>query len=375
MVAWTLLTIVTGLAVLASLLSVRFGISVAILEILAGIIAANYFGVSAAGQDWLPFVAGIGSVVLTFLAGAEIDPVAMRQTWKASASIGVLSFLAPFLAAWAFTSAVLGWSPEASLLAGVALSTTSVAIVYVVLIETGGSTTPTGKLILSACFITDLGTALALSLLFVHPNGYFLLLLAAIVVATLTLPRLFDWTFARLKGRAGDPEVKILLFAVVFLGAVAQLAGSPAVLPAYILGLALASVLGRNRDVLLKLRGLTLALLTPFFFVNAGLNVSTAALVAGVGLIVVLFAVKVGAKLVGVLPVTRALVGRDSWYIALLMSTGLTFGTISSLYGYNSGIIDRFQFSVLLTVVIATAIVPTVIAQTWFRPTPEASPG
>jgi hypothetical protein len=73
--------------------------------------------------------------------------------------------------------------------------------------------------------------------------------------------------------------------------------------------------------------------------------------------------------------VTRALVGRDSWYIALLMSTGLTFGTISSLYGYNSGIIDRFQFSVLLTVVIATAIVPTVIAQTWFRPTPEASPG
>jgi Kef-type K+ transport system membrane component KefB len=371
MIAWALLVVVSGLAVLASLVSVRLGVSVAILEILAGVVAANYFGISAAGQSWLPFVAGIGSVVLTFLAGAEIDPEAMRRTWKASATIGVLSFLAPFLAAWAFTSVVLGWSAQASLLAGVALSTTSVAIVYVVLIETGDSQTPTGKLILSACFITDLGTAIALSLLFVRPNEYIFLLLAAIIAATLFVPRLFNWLFAQLKGRAGEPEVKLLFFGVVILGATAQLAGSPAVLPAYILGLALASVLGRNRDVLLKLRTVTLGLLTPFFFINAGLNVSTAALVAGAGLIVMLFGVKVAAKLVGVLPAARRLVGHDSWYIALLMSTGLTFGTISTEYGLSAGIIDRFQFSVLLTVVIATAIIPTVIAQRWFRPRAE----
>jgi Kef-type K+ transport system membrane component KefB len=368
MVAWALLAIVSGLAVLASLVSVRLGVSVAILEILAGIVASNYFGVSSAGQDWLPFIAGIGSVVLTFLAGAEIDPVAMRKTWKASSAIGLLSFLAPFLAAWAFTSAVLGWSAQASLLAGVALSTTSVAIVYVVLIETGESASPTGKLILSACFITDLGTALALSILFVRPNEYIFLLLAAIIASTLTVPRLFGWMFAQLKGRAGEPEVKLLLFAVILLGAVAQLAGSVAVLPAYILGLALASVLGQNRDVLLKLRSLTLAFLTPFFFVNAGLNVSTAALVAGATLIVALFGVKVGAKLLGVVPVARRLVGRDTGYISLLMSTGLTFGTISATYGLSAGIIDRFQFSILLIVVIATAIVPTAIAQRWFRP-------
>jgi Kef-type K+ transport system membrane component KefB len=368
MVAWALLVVVLGLAVLASLISVRLGVSVAILEILAGIVAGNFFGVSSAGQEWLPFVAGVGSVVLTFLAGAEIDPVAMRKTWKASTSIGLVSFLAPFLAAWWFTYLVLGWSWDASLLAGVALSTTSVAIVYVVLIETGSSRTPTGKLILSACFITDLGTALALSLLFVRPNEYIFLLLAAIVASTLVFPRLFDWLFAQLKGRAGEPEVKILLFGVVLLGAFAQLAGSQAVLPAYILGLALASVLGRNRDVLLKLRTVTLAVLTPFFFINAGLNVSLAAVVAGAALIVVLFGVKVGAKLLGVLPTVRKLVGHDATYIALLMSTGLTFGTISATYGLTAGIIDEFQFSVLLTVVIATAIVPTVVAQTWFRP-------
>jgi Kef-type K+ transport system membrane component KefB len=374
MVEWALLTIILGLAILASLVSIRLGVSVAIVEILVGVVAGNYLGVSAAGQDWLPFLAGIGSVVLTFLAGAEIDPVAMRKTWKASASIGFVSFLAPFLAACSSTYLLLGWTWEASLLAGVALSTTSVAVVYVVLVETGTSRTPTGKLILSACFITDLGTALALSLLFIRPNEYIFLLLAAIIVATLTIPRLFDWIFAAVRGRAGEPEVKAIFFAVVLLGATAQLAGVPAVLPAYILGLALASVLDRNRTVLLKLRSLTLAFLTPFFFISAGLNVSTAALVSGAVLIALLFGVKVGSKLAGLLPIVRALVGHDSTYIALLMSTGLTFGTISSLYGLNTGIIDRFQFSVLLTVVIATAIIPTVIAQTWFRPEPEEGP-
>lgn len=370
MVEWALLTILLGLAVLASFVSLRLGVSVAIVEILLGIVAGNYLGVSAAGQDWLPFVAGIGSVVLTFLAGAEIDPVAMRASWKASLGIGGVSFLAPFLAAWWFAFLVLGWSWDASLLAGVALSTTSVAVVYVVLVESGTSRTPTGKLILSACFITDLGTALALSALFLRPNEYLFLLLAAVVTATLTMPRLLRRLFAALRGRAGETEVKALFFAVVVLGAAAQLAGVPAVLPAYILGLALASVLDQNPAILGKLRSLTLALLTPFFFLSAGLNVSTAAVAAGALLILVLFGVKVGAKLAGLLPTVRAFVGHDATYIALLMSTGLTFGTIASLYGLNAGLVDRAQFSALLTVVIASATVPTVVAQKWFRPAP-----
>ncbi len=369
MVEWSVLVIVLGLAVGCSLISTRLGVSVAILEMIAGIVVGNVFGVSTSGQDWLPFLAGVASVVLTFLAGAEIDPVAMRKTWKASISIGVVSFLAPFLAAWGFADFVLRWGWDASLLAGVALSTTSVAIVYVVLVETGTSRTPTGKLLLSACFVTDLGTALALSVLFVRPNDYIFILVAAIAAATAFVPGLFRRLFAYLKGRSGETEVKLIFFLVVLLGSVAQLAGSQAILPAYILGLALASVLGQNPDVLRKLRSVTLAFLTPFFFINAGLDVSFAAVLAGLALVVVLFGVKVGAKLAGVLPLARKLVGHDAAYIGLLMSTGLTFGTISSLYGYNSGLIDKTQFSVLLTVVISTAIVPTLIAERWFRPT------
>ncbi|MCU0860220.1 MAG: cation:proton antiporter, partial [Thermoplasmata archaeon] len=130
----------------------------------------------------------------------------------------------------------------------------------------------------------------------------------------------------------------------------------------------MASTLAGSREVLLKMRTVALAFLTPFFFINAGINVSMTAVVAGAGIIAVLFAVKVGAKFAGVLWPCKRFVGKDSVYITLLMSTGLTFGTISAQYGLSSGLIDRDQFSILVMTVMLTAIVPTIIAQKWFSP-------
>jgi hypothetical protein len=50
------------------------------------------------------------------------------------------------------------------------------------------------------------------------------------------------------------------------------------------------------------------------------------------------------------------------------MSTGLTFGSISALFGLTHGIINQGQYTILVTVVIGSAVVPTFIAQTWFLP-------
>jgi len=368
MVDWAALFVILSLVVLAAALSLWLGLSAAIVELVLGMIAANFLGVTTVGQDWMAFLAGVGSVVLTFLAGAEIDPAAFRKTWKASVAIGLVSFLAPFLAAWTFTWVVLAWTFEASLIAGVALSTTSVAVVYVVLVESGMSRTDTGKLILSSCFVTDLGTAVALSTLFVRPNVYIIVLIVALAVCTLTLPRAFAWLFSRLRDRGGELPVKLTLLLVAGLAALATLAGSHAVLPAYVLGLLLAAVYGAHRDVLLKVRTIALAFLTPFFFLNAGMNVSLAAVVTGASLVALLFVVKVGAKFAGVLPLSWRFARRDAVYTTLLMSTGLTFGTISAQYGLSAGIIDRTQFSVLVMVVLLTAILPTVVAQKWFHP-------
>jgi Kef-type K+ transport system membrane component KefB len=157
-----------GMALLASVISIRIAVPAALVEIVVGALAGNIPGIRehVSQTDVVTFLASAGSLVLTFLAGTEIDPVSLRGHWKASLSIGLVSFLLPFLAAFGFCGLVLGWNLHAAEIGGVALSTTSVAVVYAVMVETGLNRHDLGKLILAACFVTDLGTVLALGGLF-----------------------------------------------------------------------------------------------------------------------------------------------------------------------------------------------------------------
>jgi Kef-type K+ transport system membrane component KefB len=167
-----------------------------------------------------------------------------------------------------------------------------------------------------------------------------------------------------------EPEVKLLLFVLFVLGGLAEQAGSEAVLPAYLSGLVIASVFLRDRVLMDRIRSMAFAILTPFFFLHAGTLIQAPALVSGFGVIMFLLLVKLGAKFAGVWPTATAfrLPKRERAYTTLLMATGLTFGSIAALYGLQHGYIDRRQYTELLTVVILSAIVPTLIAQQLFRP-------
>ena len=358
--------LVALLVCIASVLSVEWAISVAIIEIAAGVLAGNALGVR--GAPWLDFLAQFGGILLTFLAGAEVDPGLLRSKLKASLALGGVSFLLPFLAAAAYALFVAHWTPRASLIAGVALSTTSLAVVYAVLVETGLTATELGKLIMAATFVTDIGTALALSVLFIEASGSTLGFVLVSAVAIALAPRLLPPIFERYGARVIEPEIK-LLFAILFgLMLLASWGRSHAVLPVFVLGLALAPMFHRHRELQRKLRVVAFGMVTPFFFIKGGMNVSLGALGPQVGLLAAFFVVKMVAKSVGVFPLARLHVPGAATYTTLLMSTGLTFGTISSLYGLEAGIIDRVQFSVLVTVVIASAVVPTFFAQRWFAP-------
>ena len=363
-----------GLALLASLISIRVGISVALVEIFLGFVAGNlgaHFGTSIFQPNaWVNFLAGFASVVLTFLAGAEIEPEAFRRQFKSTLAIGIVSFLFPFLGAMAYTYYVSGWNLQAAQIAGIALSTTSMAVVYAVMVETGLNATELGKLILAACFITDLGTVLALGLIFANYDYWLLIFAAVTAVALWRLPAVSRWVFARWGGRVSEPEIKFIFLVLCVLGALAVTARSEAVLPAYLFGMVVAGLFVRDKVLIHRMRSIVFALLTPFFFLKAGTLVSLPALVAGFALLVVLFWVKVVAKCVGVWPVCRLfrIPVRESNYTTLLMSTGLTFGSISALFGFNYGYINQAQYSVLVTVVIASAVIPTLIAQVWFQP-------
>ena len=366
-----LAAVLAAVVVLASMISVELGISVALLELGLGVVVGNLFHIDAS-TPWLTFVASFASIVLTFLAGAEVDPDDFRERFGASVTIGLVSFVGPFLVAWLVSWSLLGWTLKASLIAGTALSTTSLAVVYAVLVETGLNATRIGKLIMSACFVTDMATALALSAIFITPNVWFPLFLAVSLAAIVGLPKIAPWFFGRYGDRVIEPEIK-LVFAVLFvLMVLANKANGHAVLPAFILGLVMARHYQQHRQEQERLRVVAFAFLTPFFFLRGGLNVSLGAVFANLGLLAVLFAAKMVPKLGLVMPLARRYVPEHATFTTLLMSTGLTFGTISALYGLNAGIIDRTQFSLLVTVVVLSAIVPTAIAQRWFSPDVEA---
>jgi Kef-type K+ transport system membrane component KefB len=365
---WLIAAAWMALALVASLISIRVGISVALIEILIGVVAGNFLGVHSTA--WIDFLATFGAGLLTFLAGAEIDPESLRRHLKPAAAIGTVSFLVPFLCAAAFARWVGGWAPHAAWIAGISLSTTSVAVVYAVLLDTGLNRTELGKSILAACFITDFGTVLALGVLFANFNGWLLLFVVVTAVVLWQLPRLTRLVIARVGHRVSEPEVKFIFLVLFLLGGLAKLAQSEAVLPAYLVGLVIAGVFVRDRVLMDRMRTIAFTMLTPFYFLKAGLYVSLPAVAAGALLIVALLLVKVGSKLLGVWPLTRLFRfgRREGAYTTLLMSTGLTFGTISALFGLTNHIIDQTQYTILVTVVIASAVIPTLIAQRYFEP-------
>jgi Kef-type K+ transport system membrane component KefB len=355
-----------GLILFASMISVELDLSVAISEMVAGVLAGNFLGLHT--MPWIDFLASFASIVLTFLAGSEVDPDLLREKWKESLLIGGLSFILPFLFCMAFAFWVLHWSLQAAEITGVALSTTSLAVVYAVLVETGISETEIGKMIMASTFVTDFSTALALSLLFLHPNWLLLVFIGVSTLLIVLVPRISPWFFRRYGERVTEPEIKLIFATLFIMMLVGEIGQSHAVLPAFILGLAMARFLATHKNQLRRLRVVSFALLTPFFFLKSGMSVSLSSVAANLGLLAILLALKLAAKFIGVFPMARRFVRENAWYTTLLMSTGLTFGTIASLYGLNAGILNQVQFSVILTTVIATAILPTFIAQRFFSP-------
>lgn len=370
---YTIATLWLGLAIVSAVIAYHLRISIALVEICVGVAAAAAFGkeeMPGANLEWLRFLASSGAVLLTFLAGAELDPDVLRTKIREVTAVGLISFLAPFLGCTAIAYYGIGWNLQASWLCGVALSTTSMAVIYSVMLETGLNKTGFGKGILGACFITDLGTVIALGLLFA-PFTYKTAVFVVVTAFSLTLlphtTRIITKIYAN---RTAAIRTKWVMFVLFGLGALALWSGSEAVLPAYIAGMVLAGSAARDAFWVRRLRTLTVGFLTPFYFLRAGTLVSLSALIATPLLFILLLAGKVSSKIFGLYPVIGLFwSGRNErWYFTLLMSTGLTFGTISALYGLSHGIVTQVQYSFLVAAVIASAVVPTLIAGVAFLP-------
>ena len=373
---WALAALWVGMALAATLLAIWFKISTALTEIVVGTVAQLVIGAFMAqggllgNTQWITFLAGTGAIVLTFLAGAELDPVIFKTKWREASIIGLAGFFGPFLGCTAIAHYVLHWAIMPSWLCGVALSTTSVAVVYAVMLELGFNVTEYGKSILAACFINDLGTVIALGLIFSPFTIKTLIFVVVSIAVFVILPFLTPWFFRKYGGRVSELEAKYILFLLFAMGGLAMWAGSEAVLPAYMIGMVLAGTVGKDHSLIRRLRTLTFGLLTPFYFIRAGSFVLVPVLIAAPAVMLILFLAKSLTKAISVYPAVRAhrYEGNSGAYYTLMMSTGLTFGTISALFGLNHNIIDQKQYSWIVGTVIASAVIPTVIANSFFLP-------
>ena len=363
-------------AVLSTVLANRLKISIALMEIMVGAIIGfvalqlGYFDNLSLNADWLKFCTGVGAILLTFLAGAELNPDAMRTKIKEVSIIGMIGFSAPFIGCFLIAYYLIGWSMQASLLCGIALSTTSMAVVYAVMLEYGFNKTEFGKGVLGACFVNDLGTVIALGLIFAPFSYKTVIFIAVTILLIFILRPMTDYLIKRFAYKTAAIRAKWILFILLAMGVLAAWSGSEPVLPAYVLGMVLARTMEQDGHFVRRLRTLTVGFLTPLYFLRAGALVSIPALLSGAGVFLLLFGGKVVSKILGLYPAIHHFREdkKEKWYYTLLMSTGLTFGTISALYGLSNNIISKEQYSLIVGAVISSAVIPTIIANKFFLP-------
>lgn len=353
---------------IASLISIRLGIAVAIVELVVGAVFGNLGFLHV--TDWMTLIAAFGGILLTFMAGTEIDIDLMREKYKESFLIGFFSFLAPFIGASLYTYFVAGWNLQAALIAGIALSTTSLAVVYSVLMETDLKNPDLAKILLASTFVTDMSTVIVLSILFIKPDLYTILFIFVSTIAIFIASKYSKYIFQheRLKNKVIEPELKYVFLILVIFMYFAAIGNGEAVLPAFIMGLLMSREMAKVKELMVRIRTVAYAVITPVFFIVGGLKVSLPLIMVAFGLFVILFAIKMVSKFLGVYLLANKYIPHGSMYTTLLMSTGLTFGTIASLFGFNAGYIDQVQYSVLVGVVVSSAVIPTYIAQKWFLP-------
>lgn len=363
-------------ALISTIIANRLKISNALMEIIIGAVigfAAFKTGFTdrlALDADWMKFLAGLAAIMLTFLSGTELNPDSLKSKFREITIVGLVGFFAPFIGASLIAYYILDWSLRASLLTGIALSTTSMAVVYAVMIEYGFNKTSFGKSILGACFVNDLGTVIGLGLIFAPFTYRTLIFIGVTLVLIFILPSVTRFLITHFAYKTAAIRTKWILFILLSMGVMAICSGSEPVLPAYIIGMILSRTIEKDNFFVRRLRTMTIGFLTPLYFLRAGALVSLPAILGGFLVFMLLFGGKIIFKIFGLYPV----IGRfkkhqkEKWYYTLLMSTGLTFGTISALYGLTNNVIDIEQYSIIVGVVIASAVVPTLVANKFFLP-------
>lgn len=346
---------------IAAILSIRLGISSAIFEVIAGIILGNFLGVQI--ESWLDFLGTFGGLMLTFLAGAEIEVRLLKKNLKMSLGIGTVSFLAPLIGIFLFLTLFTDWAPLTKIAASLALTTTSVAVVYAVLTEYDLLKMQIGAMIIAVTFVNDILTLLGINVLSPSFNIYTLSFIIVIVLMALIIPRLLKYVIFRYGKKSMEIELRVIIALILVIALIADIGKLHAVFGAFVLGFLFANSIQKYDEIRSKLRTVTFTLLSPVFFIRTGLLINLPSVAGSIWLILGLLLAKILSKFVGTYPLNRKWIPEGPMFSTLMFSTGLTVGTITATLALELGLLDKPQFSAVVIAVILSAIVPTIIAK------------
>ncbi|RLG13708.1 MAG: hypothetical protein DRN71_04365 [Candidatus Nanohalarchaeota archaeon] len=344
-----------GLIILAGFVAIELSIASAIFEILAGVLASNFF--NFAGAEVIDVLADIGILALMFFAGLEIDFDVLKKNAKSSMVIGSASFLVPFLAVYLLTIYFLHYSFEQALLTGIALSTTSIAIVYPMLLKSKERLDDIGKKILSAAMIVDLLSMTTLSLLFSDITIITITFIMAFAIFSWFVPYFGERLFSHYKGNAVEFEFKIILFMILGIGIAGEAIGIEVVLLAFILGIATSEIIVVHRKLWDKLRGITFGCLAPIFFFKAGTAIKLAALYENILLILLLVTVCFISKYVGTYITTKRYMPKQAAYVATIFNSRLSLGIVAATIGYELAVFTEGLYASIIGAVILSSLI------------------
>ncbi len=348
--------------VLAGVAGIKSGISSAILEVIAGIILGNFLGVGI--ESWLDFLGTFGGLALTFLAGTEIDLSILGNKMKQqSFTLGTVAFIVPLFAEMLFLKVATDWPLLAILAIGLAMTATAVAVVYTLLLETGLLETHMSRFILATVFVNDLLTLLGINLIAHEFNKYTLIFFLAIIFIVFSLPKLLEYIVHNYGKRSAEVELRFVFAVLLAISFLADAGRMQAIFGAFILGLVFSHSIHSYQDILPKLRSVTFSLLSPAFFIRAGLMISLPAVMQNVVLILGLLTVKILSKFLGTYPLCRRWIPEAPAFSTMLFSTGLTIGIITLTFGKSAGYLNQTQFSIAMISVILSALIPSLIAR------------
>ena len=354
--------------VLAAALAFELNVSSAILEIGAGILLGVWLG-DLASLGWLHFLANLGMLGLMFMAGFEVDVDRLRDTWKASIAIGVSSLAMPLAGVFLVAYYGLDLSPLAAGLVAVALSTTSLALVFHALKERGLLRRQLGQTVLAAASVVDVLSMVILALMLGEVGWGTAIFLLVVIPTLFGLPRVGRWIFRRYRHSLVELELRFVLVLLVSLGFMAEEVGGihPAVV-AFALGLVLSEVVDAHDEVEEKLKGIVFSFFAPIFFLHAGTQFRPGLLsMDSLWIAALLFAVACALKFVGTALPARRLLALPGRFVGLLFNYRLSFGIIAATVGLNMGVLSEQLYAIVLLVVLASAGLPVIFLRD--RPT------